>query len=155
MITFGQIRSVNSSRDADAVRLDATPTNGQTDGRERDGTHLSRRKYLRREMAELCSALIRAATEFPRDRKAKIITDVSARLSVPDEGADVRNEWIASTGTSRRRRHARPLKNARPQSMTNYSRILADRSILLICNVLSIRSRIAAQRVSRMHLCFA
>lgn len=65
---------------------------------------ISRRKYLRREMAELCSALIRAATEFPRDRKAKIITDVSARLSVPDEGTDVRNEWIASTGTSRRRR---------------------------------------------------
>lgn len=58
-------------------------------------------------MAELCTALIRAATEFPRDRKAKIITDVSARLSVPDEGADVRNEWIASTGASRRRRRRR------------------------------------------------
>lgn len=104
MITFGQIRSVNSSRDATpapcAARLGAAR---RTNGRERDGTHLSRRKYLRREMAELCSALIRAATEFPRDRKAKIITDVSARLSVPDEGADVRNEWIASTGTSRRR----------------------------------------------------
>jgi len=62
---------------------------------------ISRRKYLRREMAELCSALIRAATEFPRDRKAKIITDMSARLSVPDEGTDVQNEWIASTGTLR------------------------------------------------------
>jgi len=59
---------------------------------------ISRRKYLRREMAELCSALIRAATEFPRDRKAKKITDMSERLSVPDEGTDVQNEWIASTG---------------------------------------------------------
>lgn len=55
-------------------------------------------------MAKLCSALIRVATEFPKDRKAKIITDVSARLSVPDEGTDVRNEWIASIGTSHRRR---------------------------------------------------
>lgn len=119
----------------------------RTDGRERDGTHLSRRKYLRREMAELCSALIRAATEFPRDRKAKIITDVSARLSVPDEGADVRNEWIASTGTSRRgwwRRHARPLKNARLQSMTNYTRILVNRSIVSMFNVVSTLARLGA-----------
>lgn len=95
---------------------------GAANGRERDGTHLSRRKYLRREMAELCSALIRAATEFPRDRKAKIITDVSARLSVPDEGADVRNEWIASTGTSRRRRRVGASKTRNIQSMTNYPR---------------------------------
>lgn len=96
VITFAQIRSVNFvtwRRRGAARRTDVSVTE-----------RISRRKYLRREMAELCSALIRAATEFPRDRKAKIITDVSARLSVPDEGADVRNEWIASTGTSRRRR---------------------------------------------------
>jgi len=43
---------------------------------------IRRRKYLRREMAELCSALIRAATEFSRDRETKIITDVSVGETV-------------------------------------------------------------------------
>jgi len=86
---------------------------------------ISRRKYLRREMAELCSALIRAATEFPRDRKAKIITDMSARLSVRDERTDVQNEWIASTGTSRWCRRA-DLKNARLHPVTNYPRKLSE-----------------------------
>lgn len=97
-LCLGELDPWISSCDSGAARRD---------GHEPDGTHLSpspsRWKYLRREMAELCTALIRTATEFPRDRKTKIITDVSARLSVPDEGADVRNEWIASTDTSRRR----------------------------------------------------
>lgn len=40
-------------------------------------------------MGELCSTLISTATNFLRDREAKIITDVSTILSLPDEGVDV------------------------------------------------------------------
>lgn len=52
-------------------------------------TRYSYWKYSRREMGELCSTLISTATNFLRDREAKIITDVSTILSLPDEGVDV------------------------------------------------------------------